>query len=223
MRPLVFKMLLMGAAMMTGPTIIAKGATPILPPSTLDLNDFEYVREKGSVKLYERWYEVEGGEKVRELKAEFSVDVDSESMLKLLKNTSRASNWMQRLDEFELVDNRGGSWVNYVHYNIPWPLDDQDVVLRYRKSNVDGALLVTFVSDSHDSYPSKRGITRMQGVSGSWLFQPTDGDETRVTYKITTRNKSSFPRWIIDPLVQDNLLDTMNAFCAQAKELHAQR
>ena len=212
-------MLLIGAVGIAGPT---HANTPKLKGPAGD-GDFKLIRTKGSVSLYERWYEAEPGVKVRELKAEFTVYASSASAINLLKDASRASKWMRSLDVFDLVESQGINWVSYVRYNIPWPLDDQDVVLRYRQSNVDGGLLVTFSSDAHDSCPPKKGVTRMQGVSGSWFFQPTSGNQTKVTYKITTRNKSNFPRWVTDPLVQDNLMDTMSGFSVQAKELHTQR
>ncbi|MCB9283541.1 MAG: hypothetical protein H6563_05650 [Lewinellaceae bacterium] len=219
MKSLVLKMLLIGAVGFAGP---ADATTPKLKDPAGD-GDFKLVKVRGSVSLYERWFEVEPGLNVRELKAEFTVDASSMSAFNLLKDESRAPKWMQSLDVFDVVENQGSNWVSYVRYNIPWPLDDQDVVLRYRQSNVDGAILVSFNSDAHASCPVKDGVSRMKGVSGSWLFQPTGNNQTKVTYKITTRNKSHFPRWVTDPLVQDNLMDTMNAFCVQAKELHVQR
>ncbi|MBK8491372.1 MAG: hypothetical protein IPL49_10905 [Saprospirales bacterium] len=222
MRSFVLKMLLIGAVGTASPAQAAKMPIAKSPVITPGEGEFKLVREKGSVSLYERWFEVEPGLKVRELKAVFTVEAGTVSAINLLKDASRAPKWMQSLDEFELVENKGASWISYVRYSIPWPLEDQDVVLRYRQTNVDASTLVSFFSDSHPSYLPEKGVTRMQGVSGSWLFEPV-GNKTVVTYKITTRNKSSIPRWITDPIVQDNMLDTMNSFCVQARELHAQR
>jgi hypothetical protein len=35
---------------------------------------------------------------------------------------------------------------------------------------------------------------------------------TRVTYIVSTRRSSKVPRWISDPLVRNNLFETMTAF-----------
>ena len=219
MRSLVLKMLLIGAVGIAGPAQAAKMPTPKPPVGD---EEFKFIKERDGISLYERWFEVKPGLKVRELKAQFTVDAGTVANINVIKDESRAPNWMQSLDVFELLENQGTTWKTYVRYNIPWPMDDQDLVLSYLQTNVEEGVLVAFQSDSDASHPVQNGVTRVEGVRGSWLFEPT-GSKTRVTYKISTRNKSSLPRWITDPIVQDNLFDTMNSFCAQARELHAQR
>lgn len=189
-----------------------------------DGDEFELVKTSGGLALYQRWVEVEPGLKIRELKAEFTLNAGTQSCIALLKDSGRAPRWMQSLDEFQLLECQGDSyWTSYVRYSIPWPLEDQDVVLRYHLTPQNDAVLISFQSCTHSAYPPKGGVTRMKGVTGSWHFKTKSNGQTFVTYKILTRNKSSVPRWVTDPVVQGNLIDTMNAFCVQVKELHAQR
>ena len=220
MKWLIVNMFLLG---MIFPAEATDDRTPkVLPP--VDDGTFKLVRVKGGVSLYERWVEIEPGLKVRELKAEFVSDAGPATLMSLLKDATRAHRWMQSMEEFKLVETpSAGNWTSYVRYSIPWPLEDQDIVLRYQSYSVNGCYTVSFQSTAHASYPVKEGVTRMKGVSGSWQFQPKSSGQTQVTYLIITKNRSTMPRWLTDPLVQDNLLDTMNGFNLQAKELHAQR
>ena len=193
-----------------------------VPPTGED--GFKLVRARNGINLYERWVEIQPGLKVRELKAEFTTDAGVESLVALLKDATRAHRWMQGMEEFKVVENQGATaWTSYIRYSIPWPLEDQDILLKYQSAGVKGLQTVSFQSTTHATYPEKSGVTRMKGVSGSWQFQPRSSGQTQVTYYIITKNKSSYPRWITDPIVQDNLLDTMDAFIEQAEELHAQR
>jgi len=195
-----------------------------MDPHRLGDGGFKLVKVKGGVHLYERWVEIGPGLKVRELKAEFTTEAGVETLLGLLSDASRAYRWMQALEEFRLVEKQGPKvWTSYIRYKVPWPLEDQDVVLKYQVSAVNGLHSVSFQSVTNASCPVKEGVTRMQGVSGSWNFQPQNSGQTKVTYFIITRNRSNMPRWLTDPIIQDNLLDTMIAFNGQAKELHAQR
>lgn len=185
---------------------------------------FKLVKVKGGVNLYERWVEIQPGWKTRELKVEFTSEAGVETLLSLLSDASRAHSWMQSVEEFKLVERQGAkAWTTYTRYKVPWPLEDQDVVLKYQLLVVNGMHSVSFQSVAHASHPVKEGVTRMKGVSGSWQLQPQSSGQTKVTYYIITKNKSSMPRWLTDPIIQENLLDTMIAYNAQAKELHAQR
>ena len=220
MKWLIVNMLLLGAA------FPAAGADdrPLRDCAQGNDGEFKLVREKGGVTLYERWIEIEPGLKVRELKAQFVSDAGPETLLSLLKDVNRAHRWMQSMQDFKMVETgSSSSWTSYTKYSIPWPLEDQDIVIRYQTTSFGGGYFASYQSITHASYPAKEGVTRMKGVSGSWQFQPKTNGQTQVTYLIMTKNRSTMPRWMTDPIIQDNLLDTMNAFNAQANELHAQR
>lgn len=220
MRLILLKFALIGAVGFVEPA----GATTDCRVSSLPSGgDFKLVKTSGRVSLYERWVEIEPGNKVRELKAEFTVDAGIDAALALLKDKSRVHRWMEGMEEFQVVETLSDGWVSYIRYSIPWPLADQDVVMRFKLVKNTGLYTASFQSSTHASRPVKEGVTRMQGVSGSWQFQAKSGNQTQVTYLIMTRNKSNFPKWMTDPIVQGNLLDTMNAFAEQARELHAQR
>ncbi|MFZ2897943.1 MAG: START domain-containing protein [Saprospiraceae bacterium] len=221
MKTFFLKFALIGALGFVEPAGAATDCCPSSPPSSDGV--FKLVKTKGRVSLYERWVEVEPGNKVRELKAEFTVDAGMDAALALLKDKSRVHRWMQGMQEFQVVENLSDGWVSYVRYSIPWPLADQDIVMRFKLFKSTGLYTASFQSSTHASYPVKDGVTRMKGVTGSWQFQAKGSNQTQVTYLIMTRNKSNFPKWMTDPIIQDNMLDTMNAFAGQARELHVQR
>lgn len=220
MKTILLKFALIGAMGVVEP---AGAATDCYVSSTPDDGVFKLVKTSGRVSLYERWVEIEPGNSVREVKAEFTVDAGMDAALALLKDKSRVHRWMQGMQEFQVVENLSDGWVSYIRYSIPWPLADQDIVMRFKLFKSTGLYTASFQSSTHASYPVKDGVTRMKGVTGSWQFQAKSSNQTQVTYLIMTRNKSNFPKWMTDPIIQDNLLDTMNAFADQARELHVQR
>jgi len=176
------------------------------------------IQVKGAVSLYERWVEVEPGRKVRELKAEFEVDATPEEALELFKDPKRQNKWRSSLDDYQIKELKGAdSWVAYARYRIPWPMDNQDMVLCYQAHHqAKGAIYVAFQSCEHASFPEMKGVTRADGISGTYHFQPKPNGKTFATYTAFSLRKSHLPRRITDPILQDNLVNTLNAFCKEA-------
>lgn len=173
--------------------------------------DFQLVKSKGSVALYERWAPQPGGFSVRELKATFTVSGTPDDGIRLLQNEQQAADWMKRVTDFRhIIKPESNAWVTYIRYNVPWPLNDQDCLLRYQLQAEESSILLRFQTTSGKIAPLE-GVKRMQGIHGSWLFEPL-GANTRVTYRVMATEKPAFPRWATDPIIQNNLLDTLNGF-----------
>jgi hypothetical protein len=194
--------------------------TPALPAPTLAGGEkFTFIKTQGAVSLYERWLEIEPGRQGREVKAEFTVSQPPAAVVALLRDEAQAKDWMRRVGECRILPGtHGRSWLAYVHYNIPWPISDQDCLLRYEQRQEGGQLHIAFRSAAHSDYPPKPRVKRMAGVAGAWLLTPQADGRTQITYTVMTSETPTLPRWATDPLVQSNLLDTMNAFCALLKK-----
>lgn len=174
---------------------------------------FKLLKTKGGVSLYERWVNVTADRRAREMKAEFTVQADVTAILALLQDESKATKWLKGADAFKLLSTESLSWTSYVRYNIP--IKDQDCVLQYTCQTEKDTVLIRFKSATHEQAPPKTGVKRMQGVRGSWQLIPQSDQQTKIAYTIITTQKPTLPRWLTDPIVQNNLLDTMNAFAAQ--------
>jgi uncharacterized protein YndB with AHSA1/START domain len=189
--------------------------TPALPAPAGAAEKFTLVKTQGAVSLYERWLEIEPGRQGREVKAEFTVSQPPAAVVALLRDEAKAKDWMRRVSECRIVpDPHSGSWLAYVHYNIPWPISNQDCLLRYEQRREGEQLRIAFRTAAHSDFSPKARVKRMAGVAGAWLLTPQADGRTKVTYTVMTTETPALPRWVTDPLVQSNLLDTMNAFCA---------
>lgn len=201
---------LVGAALPAG----VPGALLPAGPGSAEEKNYKLVKVEGQVALYERWLEVEAGREAREMKAEFTVPVGPEAVVALLRNEAKTPVWMRRAASCRIMlEGSGQSWLAYVRYNIPWPISDQDCLLRYEVKKNENRRLINFRSASDSKAPPMPKVKRMQGISGAWLLEPLPGNKTKITYTVMTTEKPSLPRWATDPVVQGNLLDTMNAFC----------
>lgn len=175
---------------------------------------FEFVKKSGTVHLYERWINGKDGESVRELKAIFMTNSSSQALIRLLKDDSRGSKWNERAAVYSILDGSSAdTWINYIHYDLPAIMDDQDCCLKYQvHRDASGRVDIRFVETEHAAFPIKKNVSRITGVKGNWRLIPQSGDRLQVTYTITSDRNKSIPRFVSDPIIQNNLLKTMNTF-----------
>ncbi|MBZ4192380.1 hypothetical protein [Niabella beijingensis] len=177
--------------------------------------DFKLVKTSNGINLYERWV-MHNGSKVRELKVSFEVTgVGFSDVVTLLKDAGKGGRWNVKSSQYKIAVTRDANvWLNYIRYALPWPMEDQDCSLKffYTPTGGSGAQTIYFESVQHQVYPRLKNVTRLEGTSGRWVLDPLGGQEARITYQILTNKSASVPRWVSDPIVYDNILNTMYRF-----------
>lgn len=177
-------------------------------------DDFKLVKRDGTLSLYERWIASRSGDKVREIKAVFSVRSRTPDIIHLLKDAAKGKEWNPDVRTYQVV---GGTdqhrWMTYIQYDFPWPIEDQDCLLVYHYQGLgDRSVEISFESALHNQFPVSRNVTRITGTRGKWLLEPQSEEELRITYIITTDRSKKIPRWVSDPIVHSHLFKTMSKF-----------
>lgn len=167
--------------------------------------DFKLVKSGEGVTLYERWYSLSGGKQARELKASFTVKNTCAQVVAMIHNQHKGLEWNTGASSFAIRNLTASGWITYICYDLPWPLDDQDCVLKYTRADAGSQTILHFASTSHATFPVKEGISRIPNVKGRWLLQQLSG-ATRVEYYITTTPSATLPRSLTDPVVRNNLI-----------------
>ena len=196
------------------------GAQPLALASANSTRTFKVVKNHRDIHVYERWFEVEGeGRETRELKSEFKVSASIDVILSQIRQPDKVVKWMKAVGEVKAVEGQGASqWVSYIRYDVPWPLNDQDCLMRYQLAREQGRASVYFRSVDDRRVPPKDGVKRLEGIQGLWRLQELGDGQTKVTYSMLTLEKPSMPRWVTDPVVRANMLDSMVAFYDLLKE-----
>ncbi|MCB9054088.1 MAG: hypothetical protein H6556_32195 [Lewinellaceae bacterium] len=195
-------------------------AQPIALASANSTRTFQVVKKKGSIHVFERWFEVEGEEReTRELKSEFTVSASIDEILPFIQDPGKVEKWMKAVGEVKAIEGKGTpQWVSYIRYDVPWPLNDQDCLMRYQLLREGNRASVYFRSVADSRMPPKDGIKRLEGIQGLWRLQALGNGQTRVTYSMLTLEKPSMPRWVTDPVVRANMLESMEAFFGLLKD-----
>ena len=66
--------------------------------------------------------------------------------------------------------------------------------------------------------PEKEGVSRIRHMTGLWQFRQVGENRVEVTYTLFSGQRSAFPRWITDPIIQGNMIKTMKNFRTLGEE-----
>ena len=177
--------------------------------------EYKLVKKNGLISLYEKWITAINGDKARELKAVFYAKATPAEALTLLKDQSKALEWNPNAEQYKVVATGNPNvWLNYVRYDIPWPVGDQDYCLQYSMKQSGVTTEVLFSSTEHKLFPLKDGVGRIEGTVGKWLFEQQAGGLMKITYTISTSRSSNLPKFITDPIIRDNMMESMALFTA---------
>lgn len=178
--------------------------------SLLASDDYKIVKQDETVTLYERWIERDATGKTRELKAVFMARSSTTRLVSLLQNQQLGTRWNPHAKEYKVsLYPQPNQWINYVKYSMPWPFDDQDCCMLF---SFDNAGQVSFSSTHTNLYPLKKNISRMNMIQGKWTMQEKGNGLLHITYTVSTAKSKKVPAWISDPIVRNNMMETMKAF-----------
>ena len=168
-------------------------------------------RDEDQVRVYDRWMNNGQGKTSRQLRVEMKVMASLASVVATLKDDRDATKWINRAMvcyNFSIRDEY--NWCNYLELNIPWPLNDQDLVTRVHLTQdpVSGMVRLEIKNDNN-LIPLKDGIDRMPFFEGSWEIRPMGNGTVLVSYYLYTGQKQWLPRWIIDPVINYGVWKTL--------------
>jgi hypothetical protein len=177
-----------------------------------DSSGFLLVKKAKGIELYEKWYEITDNRMAREVKVVYTINATMESAAALIESESLATQWNKSSSMYKIISTDENSWISYIQYDLPWPMDNQDCVLQYSVSDLtDTHIIIDFKSVEHEIFPTSNNVIRIADIRGKWVFRETVTG-TIVEYSITTMPSPTLPRWVTDPLVRNNLIDTMDEF-----------
>jgi hypothetical protein len=173
-------------------------------------SDYTLVKSQHGIDLYERWGKF-GDKPAREVKARFEIKTSIAAAIALLQNQQLGTRWNVSTNQYKVLDVNADQWFGYVQYRLPWPVDNQDCVLRYTTSEKSGQATITFQSDSHKMLPEEKNVKRLTDVKGRWVLAEKD-NRLIVEYYITSKPSATLPKWITDPIVRKNLIATLSNY-----------
>jgi hypothetical protein len=181
------------------------------PRVNKDTANFVLVKEDNGIAIYERWYEVRPDLQAREIKATFRANAQPHAAVALLRNESKGRMWNKNTESYRILHQDDNIWFGYIQYDLPWPVSNQDCVLQYSQNLRGNSLHIEFKETDHPAFPIQKRIHRIPQINGRWIF--TEGEQgISVEYYITTTPSATLPTWLTDPIIRNNLIETLQVF-----------
>lgn len=197
---------------MTMPLFLAAG-TPV-PGTDPAMDAYTLVRSDQNIAVYTKWIPLNATISTRKVKAVFSCSADVEDVVALVTNDAAVTQWMSNVEAFNRLRNVSGrEWYSYIRYGLPWPLSDQDCVLRYEmEKSADGKSARVFVEGMPLYIPANEGVNRISHLECEWMIYRTGDHHVLVEYTQYSKQPPKFSRKLTDPLVQKALIRSLAAF-----------
>lgn len=176
--------------------------------------DFVLIKQDKNINIYARWIRVDDKRSARQLKAEFTVNASFAKIIGLIKDDKTTTQWMKNTKSYYIIKAIDqNNWFAYVQFSVPWPFSNQDIIIKYELPTPNAFSQTEIRFTGVPDYMQKnKGVTRISHLEGTWKLMYLDKNLTKIEYVMFSKQAPAFPRWITDPIIQHNLLSTMDAF-----------
>jgi hypothetical protein len=181
-----------------------------LPGSSHEiLTKWKVARKSGDIQVSYRYIMVGDTLKTREMRVSFSIDADTDSILKMFKDSDNFAAWSAGIEKCEILEMDTSSWLMYNLYDAPWPFKQRDLITEYKmvKSSSVTKLIMT---GKPEQLPVYEDIMRMKLYEGYWSFQSMKNGLTHVEFHTISFTGPLIPRFLQDPVLQKTFIRSMN-------------
>lgn len=197
-------------------TTFSNYAQSSLMVSVLNINQFEEIttqdewkqyKTKKGVSLKYRWLNLKDDKRTRQLKLSFKSHKSVDELMQLIKHSDLISKWNSSVRKQILLDDIDSTWVSHTVFAIPYPLNQQDLVVRNKVIKKEDVVLVDAYSIPNHIKELEK-TKRQQFYLSQWRFMNEEDGIMNVEFSLVSMSKSSIPRWIRDPIVLNRLINS---------------
>ena len=195
----------MRKALVTVLVALATLAVALLPPGA---GDGWALRSDGDeMWVYTR---ARAGSAIKEVKLIMNVDAGIHDLNAVLNEAERQPEWVFRCNEGRDLggDINAGGWYYYSRIDMPWPLEDRDVVGRV-KAHADGRTYTSHTVAAPERTPAVEGCVRLTDFDVNTTYRPLGEGRTEVTYELHSEPGGAVPAWLVNLFVERGPVETM--------------
>lgn len=169
--------------------------------------NWELIKRERGVTMRSRWLTFGDSVTTREISLQFVTTADLQNVLANLMQQEKMLGWNNEVRSLQLLKQDGATWITHIVYDIPYPFSQQDLVVKNILINEsDKAIILMSAIPSY--IPPLRNVTRQQLYFGQWELSPLANGITQVRFSAISFSKSSIPRFIRDPIIQNRLFQS---------------
>lgn len=175
--------------------------------------DFILIKKDNNISIYEKWIKVDDSRYARQLKVEFMVNASVEKIISVIRDDTNTTQWMKSAKNYyNLKKLDKNNWYSYVEFSVPWPLNNQDCIIKYEILPAVTDKIEIRLTGLPYYLQQYKNIERIMHMEGKWILFSQGVKGTKIEYYSFSNQKPKYPRWVIAPIMQNNLMASMSAF-----------
>ena len=186
-------------------TVLSTLAVALLPAGTSD--GWTLKRDGDEMWVYTR---ARAGSDIKEVKLVMNVEASIDDINAVLNDASRQPEWVYKCSEGRDLggDVRSGGWYYYSRIDMPWPMDDRDVVGKVTGGQ-SGAIYTSHTVAAPERTPEVDGVVRITDFDVDTSYRDLGEGRTEVTYQLHSEPGGKVPDWLVNLFVDKGPVETM--------------
>jgi ribosome-associated toxin RatA of RatAB toxin-antitoxin module len=169
------------------------------PPDELVAGaDWKLVTSADGISVYRRAVD---GSSIDEIRAETDVPADLDAVAALLQDVSRRVQWDPTCKQARLLKRDGDlAYLAYYQIDLPWPVQDRDVVMTTHVNHEHQGVNITSVATPDEEVPQHADFVRILQAREHWQLSEADSGMTRVRLLTHVEPAGPIPSWLINAM-----------------------
>jgi hypothetical protein len=159
--------------------------------------EWKLQKTRDSIFIYTKLPE---GSKFKSIKSITEYKCSLSTLLNLIKDVNSHSTWIYKCTESKMLKiNSDSSFIFYEHFEVPWPANDRDIIIK-NKINYDPIRKTVLITEEGipDYLPEKNDMVRIQSYHGTWKLRDERNGLIFSEYIVTIDPGGYIPAWIIN-------------------------
>lgn len=169
-------------------------------------DEWKLEKDDDGVKIYTKKIE---DYKLKAFKGYTIVQSTPEELLNVIRDVEKYPQWMSHIAETYVVKKISNNELYvYSESTVPWPFSNRDIVTHSLLYWKDEKAFVE-MTGIPDFIPENKGIVRIPGSKGLWIFSPISSNETEIIYEFQGDPGGRIPGWIANMFIVDGPFKTL--------------
>jgi len=170
-------------------------------------SDWNLKKDKDGIVIYTR---SSADSQLKEYRARAEIQSSLSDVYKFLTDLEKRPEWVIKCTGLNIIDTVGNRIRYHTSYDIPWPMEDRDLVVEAKLSiseDLTGAHLIT--RNVELDYALKKGHVRMPRYMEEVCLEKIDSVTTLFRTEGVADPGGKVPAWIVNMFLVDGIYDSV--------------
>lgn len=177
---------------------------------SLHSQDWEMVKETSEMEVYVR---NAGDSKLKEVKIKSSISCPMSELVMALEDVESHKDWVKSTIDSRYVEKTdAANFYYYISTDMPYPVKDRDVVIKYNRSQDANTKVVTNSYEGvADKMEVQKKFIRIPFFEAGYTLVPSEGGKIDLEYLFKVDVGGTMPKWIVNMALTKGPVDTIES------------